>query len=438
MTDTATQPDPADAGPGANPGDEQAGDDLSWVENHFSPVNKAKLQDPYPAYAALRTRCPIAHSDALDVTFPEWAPEPYAGTTEEGFWVVSRYADVYRVARDAETFISSAGTLLPDLGIPRPLVPQEIDPPRHLKFRNLVSPVFSPPSVAKLEDTIRQIAVELLDSFIDEERVDIVARFTERLPTYAVWREPLLGRPIPFKVEGDFEETIAALVYDVNHVPERGEAASIEIRTYLERILADRRENPANDIPTSLVNAEIDGAPIDEIEQIDMLFLLFSAGIETTSSALASWLVHLARNPDLRARLIDEPELMPTAIEEFLRFLGPTQAEKRTVTCPVSIHGEDLDAGDSVMVLWGAANRDEDEFPDAHEFQPDRFPNRHLAFGAGIHRCIGSNLARLEARVALEELLKRFPNYQVPDIDDLEWEVGISRGLHHLNLELNR
>lgn len=409
--------------------------DLDWVKNHFTPTDKERLQDPYPVYAALRNECPITRSDAMQVEFPDWAPEPYRGTVKDGFYVLSRYEDVYAIARDHETFISSAGTLLPNLGIPRPLVPQEVDPPRHLGFRNLVSPVFSPPSVAKLEDDIRAVATRLIDGFIDKGRCDIVSSFTERLPTYAVWREPLLGRPLPFVEEGDFEETITALVYDLNHNPERGEAASNEIRAYLERILADRAANPANDIPTSLLNAKINGEPISQVEQIDMLFLLFSAGIETTSAALSSWLLYLYRNPDLRSKLAGDLSLIPTAVEEFLRYLGPTQAEKRTVTCPVEIRGQKLEPGDSVMILWGSANRDEAEFEDADKFVVDRFPNRHLAFGAGIHRCIGSNLARLEARVALEELLTRIPDYRVVDPDSLVWDVGISRGLNRLEIE---
>jgi cytochrome P450 len=405
-----------------------------WACEHFTPTATEMLQDPYPVYQVLRETCPVARSDAHEVTLPPWAPQELAGDTRPGYWVLSQYDDIYRVAREHSTFISGAGTLLPDLGIPRPLVPQEKDQPLHNRFRKLISRVFTPHRIAELEADLRNITTDLLDSFVGKGEVEIVRAFTERLPTYAVWRDPLLGKPLPFEREGDFEETIAQLVYEVNHVPESGADASLAIRDYLAKIVADRQRHPANDIPTVLAEATIDGKPMDPEDRIDMLFLLFSAGIETTSSALSSWLLFLWQHPEHRAELRDNPSMLPQAVEELLRYLGPTQAEKRTAIQDTEIHGTNIRRGDSVMVLWGSANRDEGEFPRPDEFVPDRFPNRHLAFGAGIHRCLGAHLARLEARVALEEILRRIPDYVVKDPESIRWDVGISRGIHELVL----
>jgi cytochrome P450 len=260
-----------------------------------------------------------------------------------------------------------------------------------------------------------------------------VSRFCERQPTLALWQEPFLGDPLPVDGTDDWVGAFQSWIHDLVHEPTRTEAAAGVIAGYLLKVMADRLACPREDIPSLLLQATIGDRCLSEDEVFDYLFMIFGAGVETTAAALGSMLHLLGRRPDLRRRLVTEPEILPAAVEELLRFLGPTQATRRTVLRSTEVRGVSMSAGDPVMLLWGAADRDEDEFPDADRCILDRFPNRHLAFGAGVHRCLGSNLARLEVRLSLQEFLRRIPDYEiaVPD-DELEWAVGVDRSLRRL------
>jgi hypothetical protein len=393
-------------------------DDIDFVEHHYDPMSE-RVQTPYDLYSEMRKRCPVAHSDAHE---------------ENGFWIFSRYQDVLRAARDHETYSNAGGITLPAVGLVRPLIPLEYDPPLQTSYRGLLSPLFSPRQTARIEERLRAQTIGLIDAFIDRGSCDLVTEFCERQPTMALWQEPFLGDPIPVgDGDDDWVGAFQSWIHDLTHVPSKTVEAGQQIGGYLMALIEHRRQNPADDIPTLLLSATVEGRPLSEEEVFDYLFMLFAAGVETTAASLGAIFHFLGRNPDIRTRLATEPSLIPTACEELLRFLGPTQATRRTLKRAVDVDGHALREGDSVLLLWGSADRDEDEFDAPDRCILDRFPNRHLAFGAGTHRCLGSNLARLELRLSLEEFLRRIPDYEVTATDDeLEWGVGTDRALQHL------
>lgn len=386
--------------------------DLEWLTRRFDPIDQARLQDPYPLYRELRERCPVAHSDA------------HMG----GFWVLSRYEDVRRVALDAETFASGPGIAIPPLGNPLPMIPLEVDPPDHEPLRRLVSPAFAPARMRPVEASARSCARQLVDAFAARGECDLVTELAYRLPVLTIWQRPLLGEPLTEGL-GDWVATFQSWVHDFKHSQGRSAEAGATILAYVERVLDARRAEPADDIPSTLLNAEVAGRPLTREEQLGYLFILFTAGVETTAAALGSIFLFLAREPEVRARLAAEPELLDPAIEELLRFLGPVQAERRTATRDVEVGGCPIRAGESVLLLWNSAGRDEAEFADGETFVPDRFPNRHLSFGLGPHRCVGSHLARLTLRAAIQEVLERLPDYRVRDGAELRFSVGTNRSL---------
>jgi cytochrome P450 len=249
-----------------------------------------------------------------------------------------------------------------------------------------------------------------------------------------------MGRPVESAItEGDWRGKFQQWSHDLHHDDVRSAEASANINAYIDDVLEDRRKNPGDDIPTQLITQEVGGRMLSLDEVHDTLLLMFAAGIETTKSALGNMLHLLAHNPEQRRLLAEDPSLIPTAAEELLRLVGPNQGVKRTTTKDVEIAGCPIPKGDAVLIMWAAANLDPEKFSDPDEFVVDRSPNRHLAFGHGVHKCIGLHFARLELKVALEEILKVAPEFEiaVPE-DQLEWKVGIDRTLVHLPVRRGR
>jgi cytochrome P450 len=201
---------------------------------------------------------------------------------------------------------------------------------------------------------------------------------------------------------------------------------------YLNGVYEDRQANPRSDIPSVVLTIEVEGRPISQMEFLCMMNMLFVAGLDTTSNAGAYMFEELARRPDVRRRLLDDPNLIPAAIEEFLRYVTPLPALARTTTQDVPVGDATIPAGERVLLHWMGANHDPAEFPDPDEFVIDRAPNRHFAFGAGVHRCLGSNLARLELRIVLEEVLRRMPDYRIAEGASVERYPGVTRGISSL------
>lgn len=376
-----------------------------------------RLAYPQEIYRQLRERYPVAQSDHYG-----------------GFKLFSRYADVSQIASDYRTFSSASGISMPPYATPRPMMPVELDPPEQGHFRRALSPRLSVKRVAALETELRAVVRRLLEPSAAGDPFDFVQDFAAPYPILAFWREPFMGRPVEHPMVGDSWLTaFQHWSYLMHHDDTRGQEGTEMMHKYISVILDDRRKNPGDDIPTQLLTQEVGGRMLSEEEIHDTLFLLFSAGIETSAAALGNMLHFLAHHREARRALVEDPAIIPSAVEELLRHVGPSQCVRRTATTDTEVAGCPVKKGESVVIHWGAANLDEEAFERADEFDPTRSPNPHLAFGKGVHKCQGLHFARLELRVALEEVLAVAPDYEiaVPE-EELEWKVGIDRALKSL------
>lgn len=359
------------------------------------------LDVAFDVYRELRHGCPIGRSDRYG-----------------GFWFVTRYDDIHRIEQDPETFAVSPGMLLPPMGHVRPGIPIDIDPPMHGKYRRIMLPAFTPQRISAMEPMVRAVARDLLDGFADEREVDVSERFAVPMPMRVFC--DLAGLPIEdAELLGDW---IDRIFYVRTHDYADTERAAAECCDYLARQFDARRSGPQrDDLLTRLLEAEVDGRPLSEQELVDYGFVLLTAGLDTTAWVIRSGLWHLAQHPEDQARLEADPALVGNAIEEFLRCLSSVQAMARTATRDVALDGSPVAEGDRVLIVFGSGNRDETVFPDADRIEVDRQPNPHMAFGVGIHRCLGSNLARRELRIAFEEFMGRYPRFSLAPGSDPPW-----------------
>jgi cytochrome P450 len=385
-------------------------DDLDIHEAGF-------VRDPYPTYDALRRQCPVAHS-----------------THYGGFWLLMDYDDVRQAAMDWRTYTSSVpGVTAIPLITPRtePQLPLELDPPLHSRYRALVNPVFARERIDALRPTVEDIAEALLDAALARRDCDLVADYAIPLSVGAL--AAFTG--LPAADSGQWVAWIRRM-FDV-HQPGDAQAASAEFSVYINDLIAARKQAPVDDFISLLLASEVDGQRLTDAELHAFCTLLFGAGFETTADALSVTLLHLAEQPaDLR-RLAHEPSLIPTAIEEFLRFTSPIQIFGRNVTRDVDLHGQRIGQGDVVALGFGAANHDPAVFPQPERCQIDRAPNRHVAFGAGPHLCLGAPVARLELAVTLALFARRVESMALLPGRAPQWKTrGDRRGLAALPVTL--
>jgi cytochrome P450 len=355
--------------------------------------------DPEPDLARLRVESPV-----------HWY-EPGK------FWALTRHADVQAVSRDAERFCSSGGVLMNDRD--RDVMAADsilyVDPPVHSRYRKLVSRGFTARRVAALEEQVRRIARTLLDEADPGSEVDLVDALAAPLPLLVI--AELLG--VPPSDRAQFRVWSDAVMEAANEITDANALLALELMEYFDAALRERAVAPRDDLLSVLVNAEVDGERLTNAEQLGFCMTLLVAGNETTRSAISGGLVALAEHPDQRARLAADPALMVTATEEVLRWVTPIAAMARTATSDVVVGGEQVNAGDYVVMIYLSANRDESVFgPDAGAFDVSRAANPHLTFGIGEHFCLGASLARLETKVFFEELLARFPSYAVTGLPE--------------------
>lgn len=323
--------------------------------------------------------------------------------TYGGHWVATGYQAVREVGQDWRTFTSTEGPLHPSPPVAH-TPPITLDPPRQQQFRRLLNPWFSPQRIAELEPAVRRHADRLIDDFVEDGRCDLSARLAEPLI-------PLVFFCDVVHVPDSLLPTFMARTVGTGDTPFEHMAALAEL--VAELVAARRRQPPRGDVVDAVLAAEVDGQPLDEADVLGAVLLLLVGGTDTTRNVIASGLHFLADRPDLRERLAADPSLVPLAVEELLRLFGSVQFVGRTATCPVTVGDRQMAPGDKVMCSIAAANRDPAEFPDPAELRLGRSGNRHVAFGVGVHRCIGSHLARLEIRVALEQILARLPDYRL-------------------------
>lgn len=394
-------------------------------------TSRAFWHSPYPVYRRLLEEAPVYWSEA-------W-----------GAWLLTRYDDVVETLRDNRRFTSLGRltkTMQPALEEPlwesiQPLVAHysrgliNVDPPDHTRMRALVHQAFTPRRIARLRDHVQDIVDRLLADLREGDRMDVVRDLAYPLPVTVI--AELMGVPAAdhdrLKAwSGDIVKFMATARPEAE-VLTLSQDALLSLRDYFRGILAARRRDPRDDLISALVAAEEGGDTLTEEELLSTLVTILIGGHETTTSLIASGTLLLLTHPEERRKLEAEPRLAQSAVEEFLRFEGPFQRNRRIATEDVTIGGQEVGEGELVMQLLGAANRDPAHFPDPDRLDIARSPNRHLAFGYGVHFCLGASLARLEAPVALETLFRRLPGLELAaEPAALEWENTVFRGLKAL------
>ena len=379
------------------------------------------VADPYPIIDDLRDRCPVAHTDRYG-----------------GAWLPTRHEDVAAIAYDTERF-SSRSVVVANSRPPREAAPIGIsppissDPPFHHGARRLLLPPFAPQAIARLEPGTRAYCDELLDVLDGRDVVDAAAEFAQHIPVRVI--ADMLGFP------REDAELFRGFVHDVlegvNEPLETRFARMQGLFGDLNDQINEHVATPRDDLTTYLIDAEMDGEKLDALHVMGTMALLLLAGIDTTWSAIGSSIWHLARTPADRERLVAEPDLLPTAMEELLRAYAPVTMA-RLVKEDMDWNGCPMKADDWVLLSFPAANRDPELFEEADQVIIDRDVNRHSAFGLGIHRCLGSHLARMEVRVALETWLARFPDFSLADPDAVTWSPGQVRGPRRLPIAVGR
>lgn len=379
---------------------------IDWASD-FDLFDAGFVADPYPVFDRLRTECPVAHTDRGRSTF-----------------MPTTYRDVVAVAQDTSHFSSrDVGVVSSPNGAFLVAPPITSDPPFHGEARRLLLPAFGPRAVAQLTPLTEAIADELLDALVGATSCDAARDYAQHIPVRVI--ALMLG--IPQQQEAQFTDWVVRVLQTGQTDPEVGRQATKEILEYFRGEVELRRVDPGEDLISFLLRAELDGAPLSEKHVLGTCFLLLVAGIDTTWSSIGSSLWHLATHPEDRERLVADPSLIPVAVEEFLRAYSPVTMA-RDVIAETEVGGRAVCPGDKVLLTFPAANRDPAQFPDANRVVIDRRENRHVAFGAGVHRCLGSNLARMELQVAIERWLARIPAFTLAPEAEVAWNGGQVRG----------
>jgi cytochrome P450 len=377
-----------------------------WRAHHFDHLSPALAHALHETLGQMRHGDPVVRSDE-----------------HGGFWVVTRHEDVLRVAQDWQTFSSAHGVSVPAKPSSLVAIPEHVDPPLHRSYKRLINPFFTVAAVAPYEQPTRDLVTRLIDGFIERGSCDFMADFATPFPGLAFF-DLVLNAPADQLLE--LNEKAAAVSIPTN--PGAREAAAWMFRWISEFVATRRSEPPRGDVVDAILAADIDGRPITDEEIVGMIQLLILGGLETTAGALGQIMIRFTREPEIPELLRCRPDLLPGAIEELLRLEPPFIAIGRTAMCDTEVGGQRIEQGEKVVIYWASANRDAHEFDAAATFDPARASNRHLAFGAGPHRCAGSNLARLNLRVALEELLPRLENIALqPGVEPLHFHSALNR-----------
>lgn len=392
-------------------------------ETDFDHADPAYNKNAHEIWDELRDKCPVAHS------------ERYGGT-----WLPVTHADVRDIAYDTENFSSRQvvvvnGRVDPGLSPVGQGPPITSDPPFHKHARKLLLSEFRPQKIEPWEDEVRAICRQRLDDLGEikpgETVIDAATQYAQHIPPAVISR--MLG--FPPEDDDKFRYFIHNVLENIDAPVKQKVAFAKEFNGYLDERIEDHRQNPRDDLTSYLLNAEIGGQPLPHETVRGAILLLLIAGIDTTWSAIGASLWHLAQNPADVERLRKDPDVMIFALEEFLRAYAPVTMA-RLVAKDVEVNGCPMKEEDFVLLPFPAANRDPNFIENADKFIIDREENRHAAFGLGIHRCLGSNLARLELKVAIEEFVDRFADFELADPDSVKWSLGQIRGPRELPIRI--
>ena len=376
--------------------------------DHLSPEVARYLHE---TLARMRAECPVARVEK-----------------HGGYWFVSTYEDVLRVAQDWETFSNEHGVTIPGGPSSMPAIPENIDPPLHREYKRLINAHFTPAKVLEHEAATRVLVNELIDDFVESGQCEFMEAFAKPLPA-RVFFEMFLHAP----AEESADNNRLANIASTPTTEEARQARGQMLRWIGEFAERRRHEPPIGDVVDAVLTAEIEGRAITQLEVVGILQLLLFGGLDTTAGALGMMMLRFCEEPAIADRLRSQPELIPAAVEELLRLDGPFVFIARRAMRDAEVGGCPIKQGDPVLLSWVSANRDEAEFPNPDAFDLDRATNRHIAFGAGPHRCAGSNLARMNLRIAVDQLLRRLDDIRLADgADPRPFEPGYSRAPEHV------
>ena len=379
----------------------------------LSAMDPEMAAHPQPVFKMMRDEMPVM---------------PVTGTGSGSGVVLTRKVDVDDVLRHPEIFSSNFDAV--NLMNVRPLIPLQIDPPEHKKFRKLLDPIFAPREVARLEEELVSAVNELIDGFIDRGEVDFAKEFSTLFPTKVFLG--LLGLPVEelptFLAMKDGiirPHIVVGSTYGAQDTKAHQKKTADSIYDYFNKVLDQREIERRDDLLSRFLDATLDGEKLTREDILDICFLFLIAGLDTVTATLDCMFAYLAQHPDQRRQIVEDPSLIPAAIEELLRWETPVMAVARVAAQETEIDGCPVHKGDGVMIMLASVNTDEADLPDAEVVRFDREVNRHLAFGGGVHRCLGSHLARIELRTALREWHRRIPDYAVPEGHTLVYTPSI-------------
>ena len=367
----------------------------------FDPYAPAVDADPFPFYKTLRDDYPAFWSQ------------------EANMWILSRYADIVTALNDWQTFSSAKGNLMTELPNRAGNTLGTTDPPRHDRLRGLIQHAFMRRNLESLSDPIREIARTLASPLADQDQFDFITDFSSQFTVKVLWA--VLG--LPAGDEATAREKAVLMVQSDPATRTKGPehlAAYQWMQDYAAQVIADRRKNPQDDLISQFSMAEIDGDRLDEREVLLTTTTLIMAGVESLAGFMSMFVYNLADHPEARRQCVANPALLPDAIEESLRFNTSAQRFRRCLQKDLELHGQKMKAGDFVCLAYGAGNRDERQFPNADIYDLSRKPRGHLGFGGGVHACLGTMIARLAVKTAMEEFHKIVPDYRRA-ADQLPW-----------------
>jgi cytochrome P450 len=375
----------------------------------FSETGDVLTRRPQEAFAQMRAAAPAIRIEGSGVVV----------TTRAAMAEVFRHPEIYSSQMPAGHF-----------GNARPLIPIEVDPPDQRKFRKILDPLFTPKRLEHLAQPIERLVNDLIDGFIDEPEIDFAQRFSVPYPSQVfltIFGLPMQDLPRFLAMKDGIIRPFHVLGTPINdpRTQELRAASAASIYDYFNEVLDQRQAERRNDLLSHFLDAEVEGERLTREEILDICFLLLIAGLDTVSASLDCFFRYLAEHPDKRAALVADPTLSPLVVEELLRWESPVMLVSRIATQDTELGGCPIHAGDKVHPFIGSANTDETEFPEADVIRWGRKANRHIAFGAGIHRCLGSNLARLELRIALRVWHSRIPHYRVKPGTELAYTIGV-------------